>query len=166
MGVKNKSYTKRKRSKFNSFIIVLTKLTAVAFVILLTVWFVMDSDEFPLFRIFDSFFSLDEEEEIYDGNVNVSRDEINARMMGIDRTLETQIFNYFRQKYEAFDTEVLVTINYINAVFEGTYAIIELEESVMIIDGFVISGVNHIFDLRKAQNKWRIIAHEIRDEAL
>jgi len=168
MGVKRKTRIVRKvkRSRFHKVVVIITKLTAAVFMIMLTAGLVMyfiDSDKTPFFGIFDRIF-LEEKEETYKGNIFVNNsDELNAKHLGIERSLEKVIFDYFREKYKDFDTDIFVDIRYINAAFAGTFAVVEIEESIEIIEGVVFGGIHHVFDMRKANNKWRIVTHEERN---
>ena len=102
-----------------------------------------------MFGMFDRLFFKDDDttEEAENAIVYTLN---NANEFGIDDELEEALFEHFRLYYEAED-EIYVEIRYIKAVFEGTYAVVEL----------TANDTAYIFDLRQRQNKWHIIAHEI-----
>ncbi|MCL2694663.1 MAG: hypothetical protein FWE60_06120 [Oscillospiraceae bacterium] len=144
------------------------KLTAVTFLVLLAACFVVAPGGFSLFGIFDRFFFRGENNGLNEGTDNVKiLLENNPRHFGIDHDMEAVVLDYFRNLYGgAGEPEYSVRIRYINAAFSGSFAVIELEESLTVafdeLDGYISShgGINHTFSLRNRSNRWHIEAHE------
>jgi hypothetical protein len=165
MGVKRKPERKPKHGKPLATAI---KLTAATLLIMLAVWFIAAPGEFSLFGLFDRYFMVrdGDDGEGFAGAENVIVWSGNsAAELGIDSEAEEVILAHFRHYYkdsEDINAEIFVTLYYGNAAFAGSFAVIELRES--IVREFstlnISSEREHTFSLRRRQNKWVIEAHE------
>jgi hypothetical protein len=157
---------RKKRGKPFSFLITAIGLTAAAFLVSLAVWF-FTAGEFTLFGLFDRFFFAGEDPP-YEGNVRVYAEYL-PHYFEITPEMEKPINEHFRDFYDRFgdygELEVCdVTLRYVSAAIQGSYAVIEVEESFYaVFGGHEIYGnsTRHLFDLKRSRNIWRVDAHEI-----